>query len=175
MSKHILIAAIFVLVGLHTSSAAAKPNPILTQAAQTLEPRVTSVECTPYLLGYAATAPVDGAIWMNSYLCNPLKLLYGGYLDRPGRAGAGLITLEHEVLHITAPTFSEARVECVAFQTVDNDLRLWKTPFWMRGLILEDAYQDHYNLIYSQKVYRNDTKCRPDGAWDTTPGDGNWP
>lgn len=175
MRKFILLAAIFVLVGANTAQAADPvPNPVLTQAAQRIEPRVTSVTCVPHLLGYGATDPATGEIWLNSYLCNPLKMLYGGYLTNPGRAGAGLITLTHESLHVTAD-FSEARTECVAFQYIDNVLRLWKTPFWLRPTVLERAYQDHYNLVDSVPRYRNDTKCRRDGAWDTTPYDGRWP
>lgn len=173
MKRLILVLAAAIALGQTAiASAGGVSHPALRNAIQPYAPRVTSVKCAS-MSGYGYTFPSTGEIWLNQYLCNPLDALEAGIVLRPKRQGAGLLTLVHEAIHNKA-NVSEARTECLAFQDVDDVLRSWFPPGAAPLNVLSYAYLDHLRFVRYRPLYRSQ-KCREDGPWDSTPGDGIWP
>jgi hypothetical protein len=130
---------------------------------------------------------IDGSMWLNEPLvCAPARRFADGWRPRQdsGHGGAGslahaVLTLTHESIHASGDT-SEAHTECVAIQRVPEMVEelgerrpLYIAAVERKALLWHRRLQGTVSL--SGQPYTDPKRCRKDGAWDLTPGDGVWP
>jgi hypothetical protein len=147
----------------------------LAEAAGTLINKDMVVVCDPDIGLGSGFAEIPGnTVWLSDESCGALAALDAGDYTRPDLDGPSLIALAHESRHIRG-YYNEARVECWALQKTDDLARLFHVPEWYIPSLWHFAYKDSQDLQKINKEYKNKKKCKPNGAWDQSPGDGIWP
>lgn len=129
----------------------------------------------------------DAEIWLNEpAVCVPSRRFLNGWrprLDgRPdgrSRLARALLAFTHESVHATGDA-SEAHTECTAIQRVPELIELAgeRRPLYTAGLTrLAVAIHRQYRGVFglNGQSYWDGARCRSDGRWDLTPGDGVWP
>lgn len=130
---------------------------------------------------------IGASMWLNEPLvCAPATRFADGWRPRQDRRGSGasslahaILTLTHEAIHATGDT-SEAHTECVAIQRVPEMVQqlgeqrpLYTAAIERKALVWHERLLGTVSL--SGQAYSDPKRCRKDGRWDLTPGDGVWP
>jgi hypothetical protein len=129
----------------------------------------------------------EALIWLDEpAVCAPARSFLSGWRPRLDRKRNGshrlaraLLVLTHESVHASGDR-AEAHTECVAIQRVPEMAHilgehhplyiaaLTRLALWWHRQLRGTVSLDGHN-------YWDGTRCRKDGAWDLTPGDGVWP
>lgn len=145
---------------------------VLTGPTSEFVGRPVTVFCEPTLpWAYGLYDPYVDEIELERYYCNPLRSLAGGQLVRPWRTAVGLVTLTHEAVHARG-VVGEGRTECRALQEMDDMALLFGATPDVALALQALATPDSTNVL---RFYGVLDRCRPNGAWDMSPGDGVWP
>lgn len=150
--------------------AQAYESPVLSAPTSEFVGRPIAVECLP-IMPWAYGMYDSDTIWIDRYYCNPLRSLAGGELVRPWRTAVGMVTLAHEAVHAIG-YLSEGRTECLALQRMDDLALVFGASADIALALQSLATPDSTRAL---KFYGVLDRCRQNGAWDLTPGDGVWP
>ena len=163
------------------------PDTLLSAAVSSFAGTTVTVSCGGDANSLFLGLTIQEAMWLDEPLvCAPARRFANGWKPRQDRRHSGasnlahaLLTLTHEAIHASGDT-SEAHTECVAIQRVPEMVGLLgeHRPLYIAALERKAlAWHDRLRgtISLSGQPYTDPNRCRKDGAWDLTPGDGVWP
>jgi hypothetical protein len=129
----------------------------------------------------------EAHIWLDEpAVCAPARNFLSGWRPRLDRKRDGsqrlaraLLVLTHESVHASGDS-AEAHTECVAIQRVPEMVQTLGEhhPIYIAALTRLALWwhrQYRGSVSLDGQNYWDGRRCRKDGAWDLTPGDGVWP
>lgn len=142
-------------------------------------------------LGWGMADPASGRVVLDAQVvCDRLERFLAGTRPRldcararrcPARGyGFAALVLTHELVHQTE-IYGEAQTECYGYQRTPEAIGLLgeKRPLYVAALVRFVTEQHRKQIRLATGVagerYGDASRCRKDGRWDLSPGDGVWP